>query len=141
MCRCWVLITILTLLLFHPSGLFLIDFDGIDCAWKGVTAESSLCYAANPSAVVPAHRLLWKLPHPVDLVLRTMLLMIPKQLAPKTVPYGGITVIDPETSSYVGLIQDPDGSEIAEVTAVTVHDNKLYLGSLHNDFVGVYDLS
>jgi hypothetical protein len=43
--------------------------------------------------------------------------------------------------SYVGLIQDPDGSAIADVTGVTVHNNKLHHGSLHNNFVGVYDLS
>ncbi len=39
---------------YFSSNIFLIDFDGIDCAWKGVTAESSLCYATNPSLVVPA---------------------------------------------------------------------------------------
>jgi hypothetical protein len=81
---------------YFSSNIFLIDFDGIDCAWKGVTAESSLCYATNPSLVVPANRIFWMLPHPVDLVLRMMLLMLPKQLGPKPVPYGGITVIDPE---------------------------------------------
>lgn len=67
--------------------------------------------------------------------------MLPKEWLPETEPYGGITVIDPETSSYVGLIQDPTGQDIGHITGVTVYDNKLFLGSLSNDFIGVYDLS
>ena len=50
-------------------------------------------------------------------------------------------VVDPHTKEYVDLIQDPTGKDIGALTGVTVHDNKLYLGSLENDFVGVYDLS
>jgi hypothetical protein len=117
------------------------DFDGVDCSWKGVTGATSYCYAVCPSSVVPAHRILWKVPHPIDLIFRTMLLMLPKKLAPATKLYGGITIVDPESNTYVGLIQDPDGIDISQLTGITVHDNKLYLGSLHNEFIGVYDLS
>ena len=80
------------------------------------------------------------MPHPIDTLLRTVLLAIPKWMLPKPAPYGGITVVDPESSAYIRLLQDPDGSDIGHVTGVTVHNNKLYLGSLENDFVGVFDL-
>ena len=113
----------------------------MDCAWKGVTAESSsLCYAANPSAFVPAAKFLSSLPHPIDLMFRFLLLMLPKQWSPQLESYGGITIIDPESSKFLGIIQDPTGKDISHITGVTVHENKIYLGSLENDFIGVYDL-
>lgn len=118
-----------------------IDFDGVDCAWRGETATSSYCYAANPTSVVPANKLLLSLPHPLDWFLRTVLVMMPKDWLPKTESYGGITVVDPETSEFVRLIQDPKGTDIGHITGVRVHDNKLFLGSLENDYIGVYDLS
>ena len=70
--------------------------------------------------------------------------MLPRTLIPKVQPYGGIVVLDPDktqSSSFVQLLQDPNGKDIGHLTGVTVHNNKLYLGSLQNDFVGVYDLS
>ena len=131
----------LHLLSLNFPSFLVADFDGVDCAWKGITAESSLCYAANPSYVVMANGLLWGLPHPVDWFLRTLLIMLPKEWLPKTKPYGGITIIDPQTSQGLELIQDPYGADIGHITGVTVHDNKLFLGSLHNDYIGVYDLN
>jgi hypothetical protein len=116
-------------------------FDGVDCGWKGVTAETNLCYAVHPSLVVPLQKILNKIPHPIDQWLRNLILMLPKWLAPEITAYGGITVLDAESSKVVQLLQDPDGSDIAYLTGVTVFDNKLYLGSLRNDFVAVYDLS
>jgi hypothetical protein len=114
----------------------------VDCAIKGETAETSFCYAVIPSSCVPAHKLLWKLPHPIDIILKSLILIMPPFLAPKTVPFGGVVVVDPKTSSFIELLQDPDGTDIRSLTGVTVHDNKLFLGSLHgNDFIGVYDLS
>ena len=48
-------------------------------------------------------------------------------------------IVDPENPEATPvLLQDPTGTDIAALTGVTVHDNKLYLGSLHNDFIGVY---
>jgi hypothetical protein len=117
------------------------DYDGVDCGWEGVTADTSYCFAANPSTVAFAHKLLWTLPHPVDVILKTLLVLLPKEMLPQQVPYGGITVFDAETSTYVGLIQDPTGADIGHLTGVTVHGNKLFLGSLENDYVGVYDLA
>ncbi len=118
-----------------------VDYDGVDCGWKGVTADTSLCFAANPSSMTPVHKLLLKPPHPIDVIIKTMLFLLPKEMLPHTEPYGGITVLDAETSTYIGLIQDPTGADIGHLTGVTVHDNSLFLGSLDNDFIGVYDLS
>jgi sugar lactone lactonase YvrE len=121
----------------HPSPAYV---DGVDCAWSGQTAKSSYCFAANPGYVVAANRFLWGLPHPLVWILRTMLIMLPKEWLPKTDPYGGITILDPEYG-FVALIQDPFGSDIGHIAGVTVHENKLFLGSLENDFIGVYDLN
>ena len=78
-----------------------------------------------------------------------LLLNTPRTIIPKTEPYGGILVLDPEGSSsdasggspVLKLIQDPNGKDIGHFTGIAVHENKLYLGSLKNDFVGVYDMS
>jgi hypothetical protein len=113
------------------------DFDGVDCAWD----KKGYCYAVNPSSVVLANKILNSLPHPIDTCIRTLLLILPKTLLPKPAPYAGVTVIDPVSNKYIELLQDPDGSDVSFPTGVTVHSNKLYLGSLNNDVIGVYDLS
>jgi hypothetical protein len=108
-----------------------------------VKSDSSYCYSVIISYIVPTQKLLWKLPHPLDAIAKIILLMLPKSLIPKTKPYGGILAVDPEktgSDSVVNLFQDPRGKDIAHLTGVTVHNNKLYLGSLVNNFVGVYDL-
>ena len=117
-----------------------LDFDGLDCAWEGQTAKEKLCYAVLPSTVVPAQKLMYKIPHPIDAILRTMMLAMPKKLLPKTVPYGGVMAVDPETKKVVNVYQDLKGEDISMLTGVTVHDNTLYLGSLHHNRVGVYHL-
>jgi len=111
----------------------------VDCSKRG---DSSLCYVILPSVVVPIHKVLLAIPHPIDLILRTLLLMIPKKLAPATKPYSAIMIVDPEDGNKpVQLIQDPTGKDTSMLTGVTIHDNKLYLGSLHNSYIGVYDLN
>ena len=118
--------------------------DGLDCAWKGITAmESSLCYAAMPSSILPIMKLVHALPHPIDMLVRSILLGLPKRLAPPIKPYGGVAVFDPEIeqASPVTFIQDPDGNDVGMITGITVHDNKLYLGSLKNNYIGVYHLA
>jgi hypothetical protein len=117
------------------------DFDGVDCAVPGVTAKTSFCYAVNPSPCVSVHKLIWKIPHPLDVIIKSLILLIPPSLAPKTVPYGGVMVVDPTSSTFVELLQDPNGKDIRALTGITVHENKLYLGSLHNTYIGVYDLT
>ena len=130
-----------TILLLIRNSI--IDVDGVDCAWPGVTVDSDAkpyCYAANPSEVVPAHKILMKLPSPIDRLVKALLMLVPKELAPHVVPYGGVTIVDGETGTFVGRIEDPYGKDITKITGVTVHSNKLYLGSLENNYIGVYSL-
>lgn len=128
--------------LFIPLGIVLLDFDGVDCPRNGNAGKTTHCYVVNVSNMVAAAKLVWAIPHPFDMYLRTVLLALPKYLLPKPEPYGGVLVIDPESSTpVVKLLQDPSGRDISHVGGVTIYNNKLYLGSLTNDFVGVYDLS
>jgi hypothetical protein len=55
-----------------------LDFDGVDCSWNGVKSDSSYCYSVIISYIVPAQKLVWKLPHPLDAMAKTILLMLPK---------------------------------------------------------------
>ena len=109
--------------------------DGADCAWDG----PSKCFAAIPSAYSPIHSLYSLLPDPLDRIVRVMLMMLPRWLAPPVTKYGGIVEMDPDTKDY-RYIQDPTGQDLAMLTGVTYHNNKLYLGSLENDYIGVYTL-
>ena len=84
---------------------------------------------------------MYKIPHPIDGIFRMLLMVIPKSLMPKVGPYGGVAVIDPERGIVVDILQDPKGTDIKSIMGVTVHKNKLYLGSLYNKFIGVYDLN
>jgi hypothetical protein len=115
--------------------------DGLDCARKGVTSvDSSLCYAAMPSSIVPIMKLAKLIPHPFDMIFRSFVMSLPKVMAPPIKLYGGIVVFDPHGNRSVDFIQDPKGTDIGMLTGVTVHDNKLFLGSLKNDFITVYNL-
>ena len=120
--------------------------DGTDCAWSQDSSGHSKCYAVIISAVVPLHKLALKLPHPMDAWLRTLLMMLPKALAPPTKRYSAIVEVDPITKQF-RYIQDPTGQDVAQITGVTHyapnsrdHSHKLYLGSLTNDYFAVYHL-
>jgi hypothetical protein len=116
--------------------------DGGDCGWPGITTEtSSNCYAVMPSAMLPIMKLAMKIPPPYDSVFRSLLMGLPKQLAPPVKKYGGVVEVDPVNGGVIRLLQDPTGEDAAAFAGVTVKDNKLYLGSLKNDYIGVYDLS
>lgn len=112
--------------------------DGADCSWS-----TGLCYAPMPSSQVMVMTLIWKLPHPIDMILRSMLMMLPRSIAPKPVPYGGVMEIFPGNDTHPGkvlrILQDPKGRDIGMITGVTLHDNKIYLGSHKNPFIGVHD--
>jgi len=114
--------------------------DGADC-----TSVNGLCYATLASAIPPIIKIIYSMPHPIDMVLRSFIMMIPKRFLPKVVPYGGIVEISPGDSTSCGqitrIIQDPTGKDIGMITGVTVHQEKLYLGSIQNNFIGVYDLN
>lgn len=85
-------------------------------------------------------KMIQTVPHPIDWFLRLLLLPLPKSLAPKPPEYGCVVEIDMETGA-IRTLQDPDGTDLEFITGVTAHDNKLYLGSLHRDVVGIYDLN
>jgi hypothetical protein len=82
-----------------------------------------------------------KIPQPFDRFAKALLMLIPKEFAPHVRPYGGITVVDGATGTFIQSIEDPSGKDIDKITGVTVHNNKLYLGSLENNYIGVYSLS
>ena len=110
--------------------------DGLDCS-----ESSDTCYSVMPSSVTPLVKAVHAISHPFDMILRSVLMGLPKYLAPKVKPYGGLVVIDVR-SKTMNLIQDPTGEDIGHLAGVTKSkfDNKLYLGSLKNGYIGVYDL-
>lgn len=118
--------------------------DGVDCAVKSGSAVT--CFAAMPSSIVPLHRLWSRLPHSrLAQLLRAMLMMLPRTMSPKIKPYGGIIEFDPQSDdTKVRYLQDPDGQDIGIITGATfateADGDKLYLGSLHNPFIGIYRL-
>jgi len=114
--------------------------DGADCSWETSGASAGKCYVAVPSPVPPAMKILQALPHPIDQFLRGLLMMLPKSLAPKPVDYGCVMEVDMETGA-IRALQDPDATDMNFLTGVTAHGNKLFLGSLHEDVVGIYDLN
>ena len=115
--------------------------DGADCSWK-----TGLCYTPLPTSILPLMKLIAKLPNPFNMAFRNLLMLLPRTMAPKVVPYGGIVEMDPGKNAtspphQIRLLQDPHGKDIGMLTGVTLWDEKLYLGSLHNEFIGVYDLA
>ncbi|MCA9100808.1 MAG: SMP-30/gluconolactonase/LRE family protein [Planctomycetales bacterium] len=64
---------------------------------------------------------------------------LPEFVAPQPQPYGLVVALN-ERGEYIDSLHDPTGERLWEVTSVEPHDDTLYLGSLHNDRVGVYRL-
>ena len=115
--------------------------DGADCSHT-----SGLCYAAIVTSPPPLMQLLHALPLPViNQYARTLFMMIPKRFQPQPVPYGCFVEIFPgddnNAARITRVIQDIHGEDLKLITGVTEYQGKLYLGSLENDVVGVYDLS
>ena len=113
--------------------------DGVDCSFK-----TGKCYVAMPSTVSTDLVGLMKLPSFLCKLVRTILLLLPRNATPDAEPYGGFAEIDPGNdgtpASVLRVFQDPDGRHIDFITGVTEYDGKVYLGSLHGNFVGVYSL-
>mmetsp|Transcript_17326 Transcript_17326/g.26485 ORF Transcript_17326/g.26485 Transcript_17326/m.26485 type:complete len:428 (+) Transcript_17326:41-1324(+) len=114
----------------HPDGAF--------CS---KTEDIPYCYAALPTAQPLAVAIMFSLPSFIERPLRSLLMSMHPKLAPPTKPYGGFIEIDVSDRSIKRVIQDPSGQDIRAITGVTVHEDKIYLGSLENDFIGVYDLN
>lgn len=113
--------------------------DGADCSEHG-----DKCYIAIPTTVPSIIQVLHSryMPKILEAALKTLILMLPKSLAPKPDSYGAVVeiVIGSELSTLGRLFQDPYGADIRFITGVTEKNGKLYLGSLQNSFIGVLDL-
>lgn len=113
--------------------------DGADCSFA-----TGKCYSALPSSQVKVINLMQKLPNYTDLLPRALMMLLPRSLAPKVTKYGGVVEIFPEDTKKNGygsrILQDPWGEDITFLTGVTESGGKLYLGSLKNDYIGVYEL-
>ena len=113
--------------------------DGVDCSFR-----SGLCYVAITSPISPLVRAIFGMPTWLSRPIRSFLLMIPRTWAPKEKRYGGAAEIHPGNENsparIIRIFQDPDGRDISTVTGVTEHNGKLYLGSLHGNYVGVVSL-
>merc|ERR1719491_396843 len=72
--------------------------------------------------------------------------MLPPSLAPKPQMYGGFLEMSPLLSSsssksrITRVFQDPTGENVSLITSVTEYGGKVYLGNLHETYIGVYDL-
>jgi sugar lactone lactonase YvrE len=112
--------------------------DGVDC-----NPSSGLCYVALP-APPGIMSIIHMIPHPIDRYVRTLLMTLPRYIAPKPPSFGGIAEIDPgdalKEQRLVRLLLDPSGKDVPFVTGITVHKGKVYLGFYKGNFVGVYDL-
>lgn len=122
----------------EPIATFPAFSDGVDCSSK-----TGLCYVALPTSPGPMS-LVYKIPHPVDRYIRTLMMTLPRSLAPRPPPFGGVVEIDPgdtvKEQRIVRLLLDPKGEDVPFITGTTVHHDKLYLGFYKEDFIGVYDL-
>lgn len=113
--------------------------DGVDCNPDGI------CYVAIPSPVIGLSKLLYKLSKSVEAAIKTFVMMFPKWLSPKPMRYGGFLELNTASNGndkdvIQRIIQDPYGEQIGSITGVTEHKGKLYLGSLENRFIGIYQL-
>ena len=109
--------------------------DGLDCNHK-----TGKCYAVMPSSLIPIHKLLMSIPLLfLEEWMWSVLMALPRQLAPTVKKFGGLLEFDLETYEF-RYILDPNGEDIGMLFGVTRSNNVLYLGSLKNQFIGVYDL-
>lgn len=109
--------------------------DGMDCSHK-----TGKCYAVMPVMTKPV-RSLAKLPPMLNLVLRGLMMIIPRSFYPEIKTGGCVVELDPEEGKLLRVLLDPEGDDISDLTGVTVNGDKLYFGSLRNDYIGVYNMS
>ena len=114
--------------------------DGADCSHS-----NGMCYVTLPGAKPAILSLIYSIPFSfVEAMVRTLILVLPPWMSPKIAKYGAIVEFDPSVENIddkkLRIIQDPEGKDIHMITGVTEHERKLYLGSIANNFIGVYDL-
>ena len=76
-------------------------------------------------------------PHPA---LKKAVARLPKFLWPKPAPYGMILEMD-GNGNILRSLQDPGGQKLKEITGAVDDGQYLYTGSLHNDRIGILELS
>jgi len=120
--------------------------DGMDCDYvsrnnNGQQQQHYYCYAPMPSKGSPVGIFLVStLPRVASRWLRSVFMALSRSIPVPIYKYGAVMEFDPKNGEITRIIQDPTGEDIHMLTGVSVYDNKLYLGSLKNDFVTVYDL-
>ena len=119
--------------------------DNVDCVMvPGKRNSTTKCFVAIVAEVAAVHVVWRSLPYVFQKFIRTVIMIWPRSWLPEFPSrYTGILVVDPVSGEQQDFIQDPSGQDISLLTGVTVSpkQDKLYLGSLHNDYVGVYLLS
>jgi len=119
--------------------------DNADCVYDG-KQSTTICYVAIISEFVGPH-LFWEnvLPGPLEIFVKAVLMIVPRSWAPKVSPkYAGVVVLYPDDPKRAHeFIQDPAGKDFVHIAGVTAttDNSRLYLGSLTNKYVGVYDLT
>ena len=71
--------------------------------------------------------------------LKRVISRLPQSLWPEPEPYGFIAELNDE-GAILRTLQDPEGENLFAVTSAKEVDSTLYLGSLHNDRIGVLAL-
>lgn len=71
-------------------------------------------------------------PHPY---WKERLALLPRFLWPKPEPYGLVLGLD-RHGEIVEALHDPGGRHVSEITSVEEVEGSLYLGTLHNDWIG-----
>lgn len=76
-------------------------------------------------------------PHPW---LKNLVAKLPAFLKPKPIKYGLVLGLN-EHGQVIYNLQDPSGEVVHEITSVEQYQQQLYLGTLHNDTIGVFPLN
>lgn len=71
--------------------------------------------------------------------LKTQMSKLPKALWPKPKPYGLVLALN-EQGEITQSLHEPTGKHLNGITSAREQDGYLYLGSLHNDRIGKYEL-
>ena len=71
--------------------------------------------------------------------MKNIVARLPKFLWPKPKPYGFVLEIDGD-GQILRSLQDSTGEHLKEITGAKDNGKHLFMGSLHNDRIGVFDL-
>nr|VFK22482.1 MAG: hypothetical protein BECKMB1821G_GA0114241_100236 [Candidatus Kentron sp. MB]VFK28810.1 MAG: hypothetical protein BECKMB1821I_GA0114274_100737 [Candidatus Kentron sp. MB]VFK74106.1 MAG: hypothetical protein BECKMB1821H_GA0114242_100137 [Candidatus Kentron sp. MB] len=67
--------------------------------------------------------------------MKNLLAKLPPFLLPDAESYGLVLALD-EQGNIVRSLHDVGGAHVKEITSVEEHDGYLYLGNLHQDWIG-----